>query len=239
MKKRKFPDYTYRAGGSFLQRIFGSKRPRPIIGRRSFVDPSVQFIGCEHIAIGNRCIISEGCWFNVNDRSGKSPVIVIEDHCIISRRTFMSSGRSIRIGAYSLIGNESSFLGADHDFGDPFMPYLIAPAVSGESIVVGANCWMGTACTVLKGVHIGHGCVIGARSLLTKSIPPLSVAVGNPARVIKRFRVAEKKWVSIAEWTPEDEATIPSEEIYLARLREKHEWVSMPYIVGGSWFGNI
>ncbi len=239
MRRRAFPKFTDFRGGSLFHRLFGQRKTRPKIGKRTFVDPSAQFLGCEKIKIGSRSILSEGCWLNVNDRSGEQLRIVIGDHCFISRRVFMSSGYQIFIGDYCLIGNETCFLGADHDFSDPFVPYLTAPAVNGESIVLGPNCWLGTACTVLKGVSIGHGCVVGARSLVTKSIPPLSIALGSPARVIKRFRLSEKSWVPIAEWTDKDEAEIPSEKEYLARIHENYRWVSMPYIVGGGWFGNL
>lgn len=215
------------------------RKPRPKIGRRTFVDPSAQFIGCEYIEIGCRSIISEGSWFNVNDRTGAASRILVGDHCYIGRRTFMSSGRAIIIRPYCLISNDTRFLGADHDFSNPFIPYLVAPALGGGDIIIGTNCWMGSACTVLKGVSIGYGSVIGACSLVTKSIPPLSVAVGNPCHIIKRYHVGEMRWIPAAEWKDVDEESIPSETDYLEIIRQKHKWVSMPYVIGGSWFGNI
>lgn len=239
MKRRAFPAFSDCRGGTLWQRIFGMRHPRPKIGHRAFVDPTAQFIGCEYIEIGQRAIVGEHCWFNVNDRSGDCPRIVIRDHAFISRRGFLSSGRRIEIGSYCLIGNDSNFLGADHDFSDPFTPYMVAPALNGEEISVGTNCWMGSRCTTLKGVSIGHGCVVGAGSLVTKSIPPFSLAVGSPCRVIKRYRMREKRWVCISEWTQEDEAALPGADDYLAAIRAKHEWLPMPYVVGGNWFGNL
>jgi galactoside O-acetyltransferase len=52
-------------------------------------------------------------------------------------------------------------------------------------VQIGARCWLGAHVTVLKGVSIGEGTVVGAGSVVTKSLPPDVIAVGNPARVLK------------------------------------------------------
>ena len=58
----------------------------------------------------------------------------------------------------------------------------------GKPITVGSNCWFGSNVTVCGGVTIGEGCVIGAGSVVTKDIPPHSLAVGNPCRVLRKLR---------------------------------------------------
>ena len=53
-----------------------------------------------------------------------------------------------------------------------------------EDVIIEEDVWIGANVTILKGVHIGRGCVVGANSLVNKSIPPYSVVVGSPARII-------------------------------------------------------
>lgn len=56
-----------------------------------------------------------------------------------------------------------------------------------EPVTIGNDVWIGTGATILPGVTIGDGCTIGAAAVVTRDIPPRSVAVGNPARVIKKI----------------------------------------------------
>ena len=57
-----------------------------------------------------------------------------------------------------------------------------------QPIIIGDNVWIGHDCVVLPGVSIGNGSIIGARSLVVESVPDFAVAVGSPARVIRRLQ---------------------------------------------------
>lgn len=60
------------------------------------------------------------------------------------------------------------------------------------AITIGDNCWLGESVTVCGGVTIGEGCVIGAGSVVTRDIPPNSLAAGNPCRVIRPITEADR-----------------------------------------------
>jgi acetyltransferase-like isoleucine patch superfamily enzyme len=66
-----------------------------------------------------------------------------------------------------------------------------------SEVVINDNVWIGESVSVLPGVTIGLNSIIGANSVVTKDIPDNSIAVGNPARVIKRFNFDKKVWERI------------------------------------------
>ncbi|WP_419174973.1 DapH/DapD/GlmU-related protein [Desulfosediminicola sp.] len=88
------------------------------------------------------------------------------------------SGNMIKIGNDVYLGPNVCFFASGHDVANFKIP-------TGGDIIVGKNVWLGGNTTVLPGVIIGDNCVVGAGSVVSKSIPSNSIAVGVPARVIK------------------------------------------------------
>jgi len=88
-----------------------------------------------------------------------------------------------------IIIGDHAFIGPNVQMYTAIHPTDPEKRVEGESscskIEIGDNVWIGGGSVILPGVSIGEGCTIGAGSVVTKSIPPRSVAVGNPCRVIK------------------------------------------------------
>lgn len=66
-----------------------------------------------------------------------------------------------------------------------------------NEIIIGDGSWIGTNSVISGDVHIGKHCVIGANSVVIKDIPDYCVAVGTPAKVVKKYDFNEKKWISI------------------------------------------
>lgn len=99
----------------------------------------------------------------------------------------------VKIGDNVFIGPNCSLVTPMH----PFLPNernlyrredgVITDKEYSKPITIGSNCWLASNVTVIGGVTIGEGCVIGAGSVVTKDIPPHSLAVGNPCKVIRKI----------------------------------------------------
>lgn len=88
---------------------------------------------------------------------------------------------SIYIGPGSLIASSATLLCHEHVYREPGHPELPLH----KPVRIGARCFIGVSVIVLPGVSIGDDCIIGAGSIVTKDVLPGSVAVGNPARVVR------------------------------------------------------
>lgn len=107
-------------------------------------------------------------------------------HLEIGPRTWVGYGSSIaaqcsiRIGADCHIGPYTNIL--DNDYHDVY-DHRVRP--ESRPVTIGDGVWIGTRAIILPGVTIGEGAVIGAGSVVTRDVPPRTIAAGNPARVLR------------------------------------------------------
>lgn len=207
------------------------------VGVGSYVDPDVQIVGWENVTVGRNSVISEGAWINVNFRDNSTERVVIGNNCHIGRRNFFSVGPLIRIKDYGFTGLDCHFLGCGHNIDSPSLPYVASGLSLGGNIEIGVNCWLATAVTVMQNVTIGHGTVVGARSLVVNDLPPFSIAVGVPCRVIKRFDFKRRKWISIDDWDSDFDKYMPNEDEYLKALVDGFNDIRPSFLSGSSRFG--
>ena len=126
--------------------------------------------------IGVNCFVTPPffCDYGINTTFGNN--VYLNANCVI-----LDSAR-VTIG-------DNTLLGPNVQIYTPFHPIDYKTRNTGvecaKPVHIGKNCWLGGSVIILPGVTIGDGCVIGAGAVITKDIPKNSIAVGNPAKVIK------------------------------------------------------
>lgn len=114
--------------------------------------------------------------------------VEIGDQVFIGELAYISA--EVSIGNRVMFGPRPVIIGGDHYFGvkgrhNRFLRPQARENV--KKIVIGDDCWFGANVTILKGVNVGTGTVVGAGSVVCNSLPPYTVCVGNPCRPIKRI----------------------------------------------------
>lgn len=133
----------------------------------------------------------------------------IEDFCTINNGVGnVIIGNETRIGMSNVIigpvtiGNAVIFAqnvvlsGLNHNYEAIDLP-ILKQKVSTSLIIVEDECWIGANVVITAGVTIGKHSVIAAGAVVTKNVPPYSVVVGNPGRLIKQFDFEKKQWVRV------------------------------------------
>jgi acetyltransferase-like isoleucine patch superfamily enzyme len=111
--------------------------------------------------------------------------IEVDANTTIGSFTSVSSFSKIKIGKDCLIASHCSIYAQNHVFADPTIA-IRKQRYTLEGIIIEDDCWLGSGVRVLDGVTIGKGSVIGAGAVVTRDIPPYSIAVGVPAKVIRQ-----------------------------------------------------
>ena len=132
-----------------------------------------------------------------------SPQLIIGDRVSVGEYVHIGCNHRIVIGDDVLMGskiyitdhNHGVYRGEDAD--SPAIPPVARRLTEGESVEIGARCWIGEFVTILPGVTIGEGCIIGSHTTVTHDIPANSIAVGSPARVVKRWDENKGKWLRV------------------------------------------
>ena len=130
--------------------------------------------------------IDYGCFTSIGKRTYANFNLTILDTChvTIGDDVFMGPNVSIYTAMHPLRWQErNTFYGEDGNLTDKEY---------GKPVTIGDNCWIAGNVTVCAGVTIGSGCVIGAGSVVTRDIPPDSLAAGNPCRVIRKITDADR-----------------------------------------------
>lgn len=176
-------------------------------GKVIFIDKGARFYGKGHIRIKSGVTIGkyveldglskEGINIGNNVKIGSFSQIKctgtlkkigrgfsIEDNSGFGEFCFFGAAGGIKIGSNVIMGQNIRFHSENHNFDRLDIP-IREQGVTNKGILVEDDCWFGSGVVILDGVTVGKGSVLGSNTLVNKDIPPYSIAVGNPVRIIK------------------------------------------------------
>lgn len=143
--------------------------------------------GGRKIAIGDRCIIYPDCSLSVEQAAWAldGPRLTLGEGVLLQSNVTITCAERIELAPSAAIGSNSLISDNDHTIDGSAESVLAMPIVSAP-LRIGRGVWVGHNCSIVRGASIGDHCVIGANSVVRSAIPPYSIAVGAPARVVGR-----------------------------------------------------
>lgn len=153
--------------------------------------------GKKNIVIENGVVIQKMCWLAaVPLTNAPACQLKIGRNSIIGNFNHIYATGEITIGEDVLTADKVYIADNQHNYVDVNIPIHKQGILQHPPVFIGSGTWIGENVCVL-GASIGRNCVIGANSVVTKDIPDFSVAVGAPARVIKRFDLPTQSWINV------------------------------------------
>lgn len=122
------------------------------------------------------------------------PVIRIGDrvsatgYLTIGATTLVEIGDDVLFASHIFIGDNQ------HGHADTELPYKYQPLEKIAAVSIGRGCWIGEHVVIMPGVAIGEMSIIGANSVVTRSVPARSIVAGSPARVVKEWNSDSGSW---------------------------------------------
>ncbi len=136
-------------------------------GSGSEFRPGAYAITCSKISLGKNVVIRPQSMLFADPRPGKNGSIIIENDVMLG------AGIHIYVANHIYDRNESNIIEQGHH--------------EAKTVHLKEGCWIGANVTILPGVTIGNNAVVGAGSIVTKSVPDRTVYAGNPAKLIKKI----------------------------------------------------
>ncbi len=167
-------------------------------GKDVYIEPGVVINRPRYVHLGNHVRIKRNTSINLHlgDKNSKDPILFIGDHVIISEGCIISACNRIVIEENVGISPYVMIIDSTRKPGPIDRPSKEQDLVKGF-VHIGADSWIAFNVCIMPNVTIGKHCIIGALSVVTEDIPSYSVAMGIPARVVKRYDFDRKEWVKV------------------------------------------
>src|SRR5262245_46993885 len=167
------------------------------IGRKSKLIAPLRLRNVHNIRIGDNVLINRlGFLLTLQQPGSEVPVLSIGDGSVIGHMNHITSIREVRIGNKVLTADRVYISDHSHGFSNISMPIMDQPVESKAPVRIGDGTWIGENAVILC-CTIGKNCVIGSNAVVISDIPDYSVAVGSPARVVRKFNPASNSWEKV------------------------------------------
>lgn len=175
-------------------KLIWNERNFGAIGKRCFIIKPLQIDGGKSIYIDDDVCIAQSAWLMGN--SQKTKTLHIMSGTAIGHHAHIIALNDVTIEEDVLIADKVFITDCTHEYEDVSKPIKNQPIKVLASVKIGASSWIGENVCIL-GVSVGKHCVIGANSVVTSDIPDYSVAVGSPAKIIKKYDFEINEWIKI------------------------------------------
>ena len=145
------------------------------------------------MSIGTGATIQSYSWLIAWKIDNYDPELSIGPGCAIGDFNHIAAVRKVIIGNNVLTANRVYISDNLHSFEDITKPVMHQPIKFKSEVIIGDGAWLGENVCII-GAKVGKNSVIGANSVVTRDIPDFCVAVGSPAKVIKRYNASTKEY---------------------------------------------
>jgi len=180
-----------RYGGLVRNRVFTNVISGAFhsLGRRTTIHLPVTLWGEGSISIGEGAHIGPGSWLLCLERDDNrgEPLIRIGNGSSFAGGVTVTAATGVWIGDEVLVGRNVHISDHTHEFSAPGIPVIQQGISEPKPVWIGDGAWLGQGVVVCPGVRIGRYSVIGANSIVKSDVPDRCVAVGAPARIVRRL----------------------------------------------------
>lgn len=167
-------------------------------GKDVYIESGVVIIRPRFVHLGDHVRIKRNTSINLHpkDKNSKEGILFLGNHVMISEGCIISACNRIVIEENVGISPYVMIIDSSRKPGPIDRPSKEQDLEIGY-VHIGADSWIAYNACILPNVTIGKHCIIGALSVVNEDVPPYSVAVGSPAKVVKRFDFDRREWVKV------------------------------------------
>ena len=169
------------------------------LGKKSYIKKPLMLNGKKYISLGNNVNFREGARIECVDKwldKKFEPSIIVGDNTVFEQHIHLTTAGTIEIGKNCSILARTMITSIEHDYSKINIP-ILKQKINVSNVKIGDNCFIGMDVKIFPGVSIGDNVIIGANSIVMCDLPSYTVAVGTPAKVIKKYDFGKGLWIKI------------------------------------------